>query len=194
MENRKVYFVKYNYENKEIIDENFDAVMTQLIYSNDPFEVCFLNEYNIADSAINSIINKYISDCKKPGEVRNFAVGFNIDLKRYNEFPSYVRRLLKGLITYYEDFHYLRNSDDYYLFDVFLKYSGFKVLIPKKLVSEEEYNKFLYMGPDYLFGCFLFTDQIFEYIIPGYYKFLFENDLFDDQSYEKLSSYHIGLA
>lgn len=175
MENKKTYIVKY--DSNGILDNNFDKTIKFLVDFKGDVEVVFIeNNSNIIDSNINVIVNKYIQDCRKADNKR--GVGVN---KLY--IKDFVLKMIKILAG--EKPNNFENS-----YDILLGGRYF-VVDDLNLLPEIKEN-LLHLGLDYILGV-VPMKEIAEKIIPEFYYFLYKNDLLDDEKYNRLNDYQIGV-
>ena len=183
MKNEKTYVVKISCKDAKILDENFDSIMDYLIGLNTITRLYLIDETNVVDLHINTIVNKYISDCKLDANTRPLAV----DGKKVGQFIINLLKYIQTAGNFYTP------PEDTIAFDIInSKRQYFYVYIPNKYFSKDKYDDLFNLGPDYI-SAKLSGDIIFEYVLPAFYIFLFKNDLLDDPKSNNLSNYMIGL-
>ena len=184
------YFINVKKAAYEMFDLRIDYVLKDIyrIYGRRDIEIILIDENGVSDSAINEIAERFI-DCCMAEKNRNYAVPRPKDA---DEFCEITKAFLDGLFSYaYRE----RNTrrDDCYCMDIIARTGqSFKVNLPEELISEDTYDGFIALGPDYLKG-FLSPEDIFKYVIPAYFFFLCENDAFDDPVLGAFDLYKIGL-
>lgn len=182
MRNKQTYVVKYDADEQKILDENFEEILNNLIVYNADFELLFINNLNIIQSSITTMVNRYISDGKKDNKP------YCINIKRTSEF---IKNLFKFLYTNTGLFKVM--DPKICELDVIAPNSNyFTVEIPKKNIGKGEYYMLRRLGKDYIKGR-ISNELIFEYVLPAFYVFMFQYDLFDDERCNDIGNYKIGL-
>ena len=181
MKNKKTYIVNIDFENKEILDGNFEGIIEGFIQYGVEFQLQLIDKSNIIDLHINTIVNEYVKHCKMTDNKRPIVVNI---------------RLLKEFIVNLLDLTSKtpqREQEDKYDIDIIAPDGRtFRAYIPKQYL-EKRYEELLGLGPDWIEGG-LDTRVIFDYVLPNFYMFLFHNDLFDNEKFINLSKYKFGLA
>ena len=181
MLNSKKYVVKVDYQAKVILDDHFDEVIDTFLQREVEFELILIDTNNIIDLNINTIVNQYIHDSQK--ENPPLCVGIS-DLK---QFILNMLKLLSGERP--------RNEDIFktiYPYDIICGRASFKVHLPENCISEKKVEELRVLGPDYI-QLVLSDSAVFQYILPEFYLFLFRYDLMDNDRYNDLRKYTIGL-
>lgn len=183
MKDKRTIIVKYDMKKEEVMYENLNEIVSGFIKVGADFELVLIDENNIIVSSFNTIVNKYIADCKK--EERPLCV-----------YPKLIKEFIVNLMKYNNsrrDIIALSNDESKIPMDIIApNQNNFVIFLPKELINEEKYRELLGLGPDYLKGG-LPLETIFEYVLAPFYLFLYKYDLFDDEKNNDLSTYMYGL-
>lgn len=177
MRNKTTYVIKINTLENKILNEDFDKVLNMFINQNIDFEVVLLDEFNIINSLYNTIVNEFILRCKKEE---------NKDPNCYNLLK--LKDFILNLIKIYQKVPLV---EDGYEFDVCMGNRYFKVLLPKEIISDKMHNDFLFYGRDTIL--IIRRKDIFNYILPYFYNYLYIYNHLDDESYNDINKWQIGL-
>lgn len=175
MRNKKTYIVRYDANG--ILDNNFDSTIKFLVDFKGDCEIVFIeNDRNIIDSNINIIVNKYIQDCKKDDNIRGAGVN-KAHLK------DFVIKMIKKFAG--EKSNSLETS-----YDIVFENRSF--IVDNLNLSLETQKNLCNLGPDYVL-CVVPVSEIVENIIPEFYYYLYKNDLLNNEKFNRLNDYKIGL-
>ena len=189
MNNRPVYTFRIDFEKCKVLDEDFSSFMDRYFKQGVLFDVAVTSNGGTGFVPLNMAINMFIDDCRKERKDRCIANPF-----RDEHFGDILKDFIEHYILYYWHQSELTNSDDYYEFDVFKGSFNCKAYIPVSLISDEIYQNYRFLGPDYLMGARGMTDEVlFHYILPAFYFNLIYDDLTDNKELLKLHNYSIGL-
>lgn len=180
MINKKKYIVKIDCQSEKILDDKYVENIEYFYKKDCSFEVLLVDTSNVIDLNINTIVNQFILDCKN-----NKGILSDTYINKIDEFT-------KNVIKVYKQ-HWIEKKSEYSLFDVIAPNGNyFIVVIPTILIGKDKIEDFRWLGKDYLLGS-VTSSIIFEYILPRFYQFCFEYDLFDDALNSDLLKYQIGL-
>lgn len=180
MTNKKKYIVKIDCQSEKILDDKYAENIEKFYKEDCSFEVLLFNTSNVIDLNINTIVNQFILDCKNNKGILSDAF--------INKIGEFTKNVIK--VTKQPWFEYKSECS---LFDVIAPNGNYFVVnIPKILIGKEKIEDFRWLGKDYLLSSVTYN-EIFEYILPWFYQFCFEYDLFDDELNSDLLKYQIGL-
>ncbi len=184
------YFINVKKAGDELFDERIDYILKDIyrIYGRRDIEIILIDENGVSDSAFGEIAEHFIKSCLAK-ERRNYAIPYPKDADGFCEIT---KAFLDGLFSYAYRERNIHMNDCYYMDVIAQTGQSFKVNLPEELISEDTYDEFIALGPDYLKG-FLSPEDIFKYVIPAFFFFLCENDAFDDPVLGVFDLYKIGL-
>lgn len=184
MKNKKTMIVKIDLSKQKVLNENLDRIVNDFIERNIDFELILIDVEYVIDSNINTIVNKYILDCKK--ENRPLVVGYkSISLFIENLMKFNRKMTVSPLVKVDEE----KIPIDIITYD---KKMYFCVDIPKDIISSEKQEELIASGQNYISGG-LSNNVIFDYVLAPFYWFLYNNDLLNNEKYCDLWKYTFGL-
>ena len=182
------YIINFKKNDLKYLDPNLDFILDDIqrgnrINESFIFEIIALFDGCIIDKNISNILTTFVNDMMS--EDYFFYEKENTINESVKEFILNLSNAI-GCDLYH--------NDNYYQMEGFYQFSRHHVLfyIPKELISDNKYNEYLGLGPDYMIGSF-HPNVIFKYFIPYLYLDLAEINLLDDKELKDLSNYKVGL-
>ena len=189
---KKKYIIDMATNNMECLDPNLDLAlldirkMKQWHGDDFDFEVSCLFDGFIIDYNFSNALNTFLKDISKEDNLFYYVF----------ESKEYVKYIKKFIVNILNSSVKLRNwfEEDLHLMEAFL-YNKFyfRFTLPQTIITQEKYEEFRGLGPDYLIGT-LHPEEIFEYLVPHLYAELSSEGLLDHEELKDLGKYKIGLA
>ena len=190
MDNRPVYTFRVDFEKCKVLDEDFSSFMDRCFKQGILFDVAVTSNGGTGFVPLNKAINLFIDDCRKEAKDRCMANPY-----RDEHFGDILKDFIEHYILHYWHRGELANDDQYYEFEFFKGSFTCKAFIPASSISDDVYQNYRYLGPDYLMGARGMTDEVlFHYILPALYFNLIYDDLTEKEELLRLQEYKIGLA
>ena len=187
MENLPIYTFKVDFVKGEILD-SFEEFITK-VFPMGPFKVNLIDESGNGYTLVNSVINYFIEDYKLSDP--HFMSWFNVEGRK---FGAVLKEFIENYLKYGWNRLNLANDNNYYQFEVFKGNFTSKAYLPTTIVSKDLFDNFMALGPDFLFGSKFSNQDIFKYILPAFIQDLLCADLGENEEYNKIANYQIGLA
>ena len=187
MENKIIYNIKVDTNKNLILDDNYNNVINKLINdkinNNIDFKVNINNQNGIVDDELNVVVNCCINELFKKD---------NIFINNHNYSKMIEKFILNSIdiIRKNKDRDFVFD-EEYIIFEVFRGFHYFRINPKRSVITEAKYNDFIVLGPEPLKQSQFRT---LNELLPAFYAFLYENNLFDDIALNDLSKYYIGLA
>lgn len=182
------YIINFKANDLNYIDPNLDCILDDIqreTRRNESFEfeIIALFDECIITKKITNIVDTFIKDMM----TKDYFFYY-----KNNKINNYVKEFILNLNS--AKSHNLYYDDNYYQMEGFYLFSRHHILfyIPKKFISENKYNEYLGLGPDYMLAAFT-PDIIFKYFIPYLYLDLYESNLLNDKEHKDLAKYQVGL-
>ena len=196
--NRKMYFnINIDRTSTDLFDSKIDITLSELFLAikkkECDYHIIITDQNGIIDEDLNEIVRQFIKMSLK-GEVIGIpklttVVTFTGCVK------DFICRLIAAIIKYETGDYY---RDDTNLMDLIAPKSTrsveylFKIDLPEKIISDDDIEEYIALGPDYLISPKLSPSTIYEYIVPTFFIFLSEYQGFDDPELNCLDQYKIG--
>ena len=172
-----------------ILNKDFDLYFASSMNRGTEIEVILIDESGISNSKIDAIATEFIRESK--AQDRKRYVPF-VNKDHFASFPKVFVRFLKDLIASFAPD--LDRQTKLELFREMERGRFFSAYIPDDLVPQDKKDNLLGLGPDHLFAAFP-PDVIFDYVLPRFYCFLFDNDLLGKGGKETdLATYMVALG
>lgn len=193
---KKKYILKFDTAEIENFDTNFDLAINDIKHMKQrhgdkfDFEIVGLFDRFIINEFFNGIFNTFLKDVLKKESIFHSIVTRG-DMA--NNVKEFIVNLFASLNGGYDN--------DYCQMDAFMwtkafgdrRQFDFKFYLPKTIMTEEKFDNFLNMGPDYILGQ-LTTIEIFQHVLAPLYVALAETDALDEDELKKFGSYQMGLS
>ena len=140
----------------------------------------------IIDCNFSNALNTFLKDISKGDNLFYYIF----------ESKEYVNYIKKFIVNILNSSIKLRNwiEEDLHLMEaLFDNKFYFRFTLPKTVVTQEKYEEFRCLGPDYLIGA-LYPEEIFEYLVPHLYAELSSGGILDLEELKDLGKHKIGLA
>ncbi len=185
MKNKKTMIVKVDWDKLKVLNENLDFIVSNFIKMNADFELVLIDAENyVIDSNLNTIVNQYISDCKKTN--KPLAVDCKLTSEFIVKLMGYIKEETMGSSN--------ASKQGKTTIEIFITQErSFRANIPNEFFDEEMKENFLALGVDRIMGG-LPKEIIFDYVLIPFYWFLYKNDLLNDKEYGDLRNYNFGLS
>jgi hypothetical protein len=185
--------IKFDTANIKNFDSNLDLALVDIRemrwkHGNEfDFEIVGLFDGFVVNEFFNAIFNTFLKDVMKQDSM--FYSAFN---------GEYAVNNIKGFIV--DLFAALNRNIDECQMEAFIrtkvfggnKQFNFKFYLPKTIMTDEKFDNFLHMGPDYILGQ-LAPIQIMQYVLPPLYIALAEANALDKDELKNFGSYQMGL-
>ncbi len=188
----KKYIVNFKNNDLKYLDSNIDFILNDIQNEkrrNDEFdfEIVSLFDGCVIDNTFSLIINTFVKDMMIDGTY------YNIYYKK-GQLTTITKEFIINLLDTKNRSVYYYDYDNYYQMEGFYYKSQHYILffLPKELMSDDKYNEYLGLGPDFMIGQ-LNQNVIFKYFIPYLYLDLAEENLLDNNEFKDITKYKVGL-
>lgn len=192
---KKKYILKFDTEKIENFDANFDLAINDIKHMKQrhgdkfDFEIVGLFDGFIINEFFNGIFNTFLKDVLKKDSIFHSIVTRG-DMA--NNVKAFIVNLFASLNSGYDN--------DYCRMDAFIwtkafgdrRRFGFDFYLPKTIMTEEKFDNFLNMGPDYMLGQ-LTPIEIFQHVLAPLYVELAKADALDKDELKNFGAYQMGL-
>lgn len=192
--NRKMYFnINIDRTSTDLFDSKIDTILSELFRAikrkECDYHIIITDQNGIIDEDLNEMVRQFIKMSLK-GEVIGIPKLTTVEM-----FILYIKDFIHRLmitITNIEEGDY---DNDMNAVDLMVPKSTlyFKIDLPGKIISDDDIEELMGLGPDYL-KARLSPAIIYEYIVPSFFIFLSEYQGYDDPGLNCLDQYKIGAA
>lgn len=192
---KKKYILKFDTAKIENFDANFDLAINDIQHmqwkhgAEFDFEIVGLFDGFIVNEFFNGIFNAFLKDVLKKDSIFHSIV---VKGDMANNVKTFIVNLFASLNGGYDKddcqmdaFMWTKAFGDRRQFD-------FKFYLPKTIMTEEKFDNFLQMGPDYILGQ-LTPIEIFQHVLAPLYIELAKADALDKDELKNLGAYQMGL-
>ena len=192
---KKKYIIKFDTENIKNFDSNLDLAFVDIKEmkwkhgEKFDFEIVGLFDGFVINEFFNAILNTLLKDVMKEDSM--FYSVFN---------GEYAINNIKGFIVdLFAVLNEKQNIDDCQM-DAFMwtkvfgdnRQFNFKFYLPKTIMTDEKFDNFLHMGPDYILGQ-LSPIEILQHVLAPLYIALAKANALNKDELKNFGSYQMGL-